>query len=487
MSASIKSTPATTPPLAERIVFVHLTILLVGLAWAFGGQSPLARQALLLWGTAGILLFLSLAARTPGAFRTATRCLWPLVLFDLLTIASAFNPSMETIVRLGTTSRMVVDPPYTWLPSSARPDLSLRELWQFNGIVLSTFNGFLFFQSRRRIRVLLAIIAGNALVLAVLGTLQKLAGAQGLWFGLIESPQPLFFSTFIYHNHWGAFTLLNTGACLALLFHAWRRGGHRDFWHSPVFTGAVGILLLAASIPLSASRSSTVLISVLLLGALTHAVLRVIRDRRQRGQPVLRTVVALIVFSLLATAAIGYLGRRVIAERTRLTYEQIQTDSGFSRFGTYKDNYIASRLRLYGDTWRMALAKPYTGWGLETYSTVFRIYDTTPYSIRDRFRPRFTEAHSDWLQSFAESGFVGTGLLVLLGVAPLVAPRWRRVGSPIPRYLLAGCGLVLVYAWVEFPLANPSVMVGFWTSLHLAARYAMLDQRTDPGQNSPKS
>ena len=52
--------------------------------------------------------------------------------------------------------------------------------------------------------------------------------------------------------------------------------------------------------------------------------------------------------------------------------------------------------------------------------------------------------------------------------APAPAPS-------IPAYLLAGCALLLLYAWVEFPFANPSVMIGFWTSLYVAARYATLD------------
>jgi hypothetical protein len=57
------------------------------------------------------------------------------------------------------------------------------------------------------------VLAGNAVLLAVFGTFQKLAGAKGLWFGLVASPQPRFFSTFVYHNHWGSFILLSTVVC----------------------------------------------------------------------------------------------------------------------------------------------------------------------------------------------------------------------------------------------------------------------------------
>jgi hypothetical protein len=47
----------------------------------------------------------------------------------------------------------------------------------------------------------------------------------------------------------------------------------------------------------------------------------------------------------------------------------------------------------------------------------------------------------------------------------------------VPRYLLAGCGLVLLYAWVEFPFANPAVMLTFCATFYCALRYAALDLR----------
>jgi hypothetical protein len=80
---------------------------------------------------------------------------------------------------------------------------------------------------------------------------------------------------------------------------------------------------------------------------------------------------------------------------------------------------------------------------------------------------------------------VGTGLLALLVLLPLGAIPWREVGSTLPRYLLTGCGLVLLYAWVEFPFANPAVMLTFCANFYCALRYARLDlqagQEKDPG------
>ncbi|MES1169041.1 MAG: O-antigen ligase family protein, partial [Oleiharenicola lentus] len=308
---------------------------------------------------------------------------------------------------------------------------------------------------------------GNAVVLAVFGTFQKLSGAAGLWFGLVPSPNKHFFSTFIYHNHWGTFTLLNTAICVALLFHYHRKGGHRDIWHSPVLLGAVATLLLAISVPLSASRSCTVMVGLLLTGALVHFLLRVIHRRRELRQSAALPAAGIILCALLAVVGTGYLSRGVISQRAQLTSEQL---TRLSSEGT-----LTSRLILYRDTWRMASEKPWFGWGLESYAHVFRVFNTQRTTESQWWIVFYAEAHNDWLQSLAEVGFVGTTLLALLVLLPVGSVPWRRVGSVVPRYLLAGCALLLLYAWLEFPFANPAVMLTFCAVFYCAIRYAELD------------
>ena len=364
---------------------------------------------------------------------------------------------------------LVMADPNPWLPTAARPLLAWKELWIFNVIVLSCFNLHLVLSRRRLVRLVLFIMAANAVVLAVFGTFQKLLGAKGLWLGLVPSPNARFFSTFIYHNHWGAFVVLNTAVCAALLFHYLRRGGPRDIWHSPALMGAVATLLLAATVPLSASRSCTVLVALLLLGALTHFLLRLVRRRRAEGASAWLPAASIVLAAVLATAAVGYLGRSSIAQRMRQTTAQLSPDA---RAAT-----VQSRLTLYRDTWTMAARKPWFGWGLESYAHVFRVYNTQRAAELWVWIPFYAEAHNDWLQSLAETGFVGTGLLILLGLLPLLALPWRRVESVLPRYLLAGCAILLLYAWVEFPFANPAVVLTFCASFYCALRYAALDLR----------
>lgn len=471
---------ASAPGSAQSVLLEKLVLFQVGafaifVSWAFGGQAPFARQFIVWWGTAGMALFLwgcwSQCRSGDGRLHPALRLLWPLWLYDLLVIASCYNPAFEQITLEGERFWRVADP-ISWLPTSARPSLTARELWQFNGIVLSAFNLVLTVSRRGWLRGLLLVLAGNALLLAVFGTFQKLVGANGLWFGLVEAPQPRFFATFIYHNHWGPFILLNTVACLALLFYYYRRGGYRDFWHSPVLLGAVATLFLAASVPLSASRSSTVLMCGLLGGALIHVLLHVIRNRRAQRRSVLPSVAGILLTALIGAGAIGWLARGVIVQRARLTSEQVAKLAQDTQAGT-----LTSRLVLYRDTWRMAMERPWFGWGLETYGSVFPIYNSQRPVERWFPAPRYVEAHNDWFQSLAETGVVGTGLLVLLGLLPLGMLRLRSVATAVPGYLLAGCGLILLYAWLEFPFANPAVMLTFCTVFFCAVRYAVLDAR----------
>ncbi|MBI2498473.1 MAG: O-antigen ligase family protein [Opitutae bacterium] len=459
-----------------NLVILHFSSLLIFTAWAFGGQAPWVRQVIAGWGAVGVLLFIigcATRAKSAGgdASWPALRHLWPLWLYDLLVGASCFNPSFRETVIAGQPVLVQGDPVW-WLPGAARPLMAWKELWQFNVIVLTCFNLCLVLPRRRLVRTVLFVMAGNAVVLAVFGTFQKLVHADGLWFGLVPSPNPRFFSTFIYHNHCGAFTLLNTAAGLGLLFHFLRRGGQRDIWHSPVPLGVVATLLLATSVPLSASRSCTVLTALLLFGALTHFLARLIRRRRERHESALLPAAGIVLAALLAAGAIAWLSRDVIAQRARLTSQQV------TRLA--QEDTLNSRLTLYRDTWRMAAAKPVFGWGLESYAHVFRIYNSQRPVERWFDVPFYAEAHNDWLQSLAEVGFTGTGLLALLLLGPLLSVPWRRVSSVLPRYLLAGAAIVLLYAWVEFPFANPAVMLTFCASVACAVRYAALDVRDQP-------
>ena len=234
--------------LLEKAVIFHFAALLIFTSWAFGGQIPWARTVIAIWGGIGVGLFFvsGQACKAPAQWiHPAMRWVWPLLIYDLFVGLSGLNPSFVQIPGAGAAELIMVHP-LAWLPSSALPSLTWTELWQFNVIVLTCFNLAVVLHSRRMVRLVLLIVAGNAVILSVFGTFQKLTGSTGLWFGAVPSPNPKFFSTFVYHNHWGAFTLLNASVCLGLLNHLVRRNAGRPFWQTPIPLGVIAGLLLVA-------------------------------------------------------------------------------------------------------------------------------------------------------------------------------------------------------------------------------------------------
>ena len=65
----------------------------------------------------------------------------------------------------------------------------------------------------------------------------------------------------------------------------------------------------------------------------------------------------------------------------------------------------------------------------------------------------------------------------LHGGAQDAVPRALQFAGPLPGYLLAGCGLILLYAAVEFPFGNPAVTIAFWLTFFSALQYVRLSSR----------
>jgi O-antigen ligase len=135
----------------------------------------------------------------------------------------------------------------------------------------------------------------------------------------------------------------------------------------------------------------------------------------------------------------------------------------------------------------MAADKPVFGWGLESYGSIFLRYTSSRRSP-DGFITVFVDAHSDWLQALAELGFAGTALLLLVGLLPLADTFRLRNVSAVSAWLLAGCGMIAAYAWVEFPFACPAVVATWWVLWFSALRTLQLTPAsTSSASGSPPS
>jgi len=459
--------------LLEYATLIHVGVLALFASWALGGNTEWARTVLSWWGSFGLLIALT-ALRDPETkklgYRRPVRWLWPLALFNLLVLLSSLNPSFREVLD-GSDVLFVEDQASLHLPSAARPLVSLQALWFFDAAYISCFNLALVIRQRRALRALLIVLGANALALAILGTVQKLMGVKGQYFGLIKTYQVHFFSTFIYHNHWGAFMVLMLGATLGLVFHFARRRESRDFWHSPAFAGLVAVVFMAATIPLSSSRSCTALAVVLLGGALAHWFFRLIRQRRSFKESILLPIAGAVAAIGLAGYFAYDLSRDVIYTRLEATRTQLADMRALGE--------TFPREILYRDTWHMAQEKIWFGWGMGSYPTAFFTRNSQHHPHADGLPEYFHDAHSDWLQSLAEVGTIGTVLLLLTAAVPLWHRR-RVIGqSPLSIYLLAGCAIVTLYSALEFPFGNRAVVVAFWTCFFCAIHYGRIDAATD--------
>jgi O-antigen ligase len=457
----------------ETAATIHAGAILIGASWAFGGNIAWAAPALSWFGTLG--LFITIATvfarfRQERRSLRALHFLWPLLGYNALVLLSTLQPAFRSGTIYDANVLVPISSLTGW-PCSAQPAVSLRELWLFNALFLPAFNLFLCVRNRRILRRLLMALVVNALVLAIFGTLQKLSGSSGLFFGAVASPNKTFFASFIYHNHWGSFVLLMTAVTLGLIFHQSSREDLQPLRNSPVFLGIVGTLILAASAPLSTSRSSTALVGLLLGVTLFDAIRRQLRTRNPQSRSRGATIAALLLMGIISAYAIYDLARPIIASRTADTREQVAAMRATGSIG--------SRAQLYRDTCRMAQERPAFGWGLGSFPVVFQLYNTQESS--DRLPVLYVDAHSDWLESFAETGIAGTALLGFLVLLPAqMALRRRSRSQPLPAYLFGGCGLVLLYAWIEFPFGSPAVIAAFWICLFSAARLAQLTERERP-------
>lgn len=446
----------------RALTLAHALALLLLVTWGYGGQTPWVRQAIALGSVPGIALLVArwwIRARAGGGgFAREAMRLWPLWALDVLASVSLANPSFQDLWRDGQ-AMMASIRPWPWLPSTARPAVTAATLWQLNGLVLTAWNLWAVIGTRRQARAVLAFAGANAVALAVFGTWQHLRHATGIWFGHTPVPNPEFFATFIYRNHWGAFMLLYLGA-----FLGWVCTG-RGAWRTPsVRWAAVACLLLAVTAPLSGSRSTSVLALLLLAAAVAVIVFRIRRERESRS--LLPPVALLLGLAAAGATWGGYVARDAVAARYRLTRAQVAA--------AWADPSTVSRITLYRDVGRMAAAKPWFGWGPGSFPYVFRWFNTQRSIENMPGRPFYMEAHSDWLQSLAETGVIGT-LLRLALAAACMAGSWRSAWKQdLSRGLLAGCAVVIAYAALEFPFANPAVVFSFWLAWCGAARWARL-------------
>ena len=456
------------PSLLEAAAAIHVTALLIGVSWAFGGNASWVRMPISVAATIGILISLAAVARAESRSRIPKGTLgWalPILALNALVLLSCLSPGFKDMAYGGDLFLMPLRMPW-WRPSAARPVLALQELWLFDGIYFSCFNLVLLVQSRTLLRAIVAVVVANTLVLSIFGSVQKLVGSTGIYFGSIKSPQDYFFASFVYDNHWASFVILTLAACVGLTLRYVGRGSTGGPFHGPALLGLIVTFLIAITVPLSGARACTLLVCVLMVVALVRGAPKLLHAMRASELP--KPVSMLLLALAVGTVTWGAWSIAGDVVQSRVSKARAQLTTIWSQGG------LGSRSALYHDTWRMAHDRVLFGWGMGSFPSVFSLYNTQVSPI-DRIPVVYHDAHSDWLQCLAELGFAGAILIAAAIIMPAVSLRGERLSS-VPYFLLAGCILVGAYALIEFPFGNVAVALAWCLCYACALQYRRLSR-----------
>lgn len=308
--------------------------------------------------------------------------------------------------------------------------------------------------SARAVRLIWGGAALNGFALAAIGAGFHFLGADRM-LGTFDVPEATyFFATFYYKNHWAAYGALGAtaGAALALANWSPALAGDPAARGRAIFFGGIALVTLC-TLPLPGSRAGLLLAATIVAAFAAHAALK-LRAVPTRSGRTWGAILLLTLGLLIAAFVTRFYLDRGRADLARTEHQLAQRAAG---------GMLDLRFELARDTWRMFRARPWFGWGVGCYEIVFPVFQGN--YLRDangRSTARVEFAHNDWLQILAELGGIGGALL--LGSACVSLWRSWRTASAAGRTALAGSGLLLLYAWIDFPFHNPAVLI-LWTAL----------------------
>ena len=260
--------------------------------------------------------------------------------------------------------------------------------------------------------------------MSVVATLQ-VAMQETRVFWLFSTGEPVY-GPFVYHNQYAAFIELVLPIALAGALLGRRR----------ISIDGIAAGILFASVIASYSRAGSAL-ACLEVAAAIVCCMAVAKTGFRRTLPVLGIIgLAILIF----TVAAGWenLGKR---------FQQ-------------RDPYAARR-EMFQSSVEMIRARPWTGFGLGTWPTVYPAYARFDDGLF------INQAHNDWVQWAAEGG-IPFALLILGVVVWAVRPALRSIWA-------IGLISMAAHAWVDYPFRKIGLMALWFALLGVLASVAKQD------------
>ena len=315
--------------------------------------------------------------------------------------------------------------------------------------------------SRHAIRSVCGVIVSTACAMAIIGILQEVSGTNLIyWYRDTSYATGLFFGPYINRNHFAGYQamaiILGLGLLLTQPVQAqrtepslWR---HRLLhWFGFLSPGRLlltfALSLMTGAMLMAASRGGalSLLLGLLCLGLLLH----------QHHWQWHRRIV--LTFSLISMIGMGlWLGTDPLLKR----FEQLT--AGSTRL------LWAGRLPAFQAAWQISKDFPLVGIGYDAFPVV-----SARYQSADEVNLRFAHVHNDFLQLLAETGWMGTGLLMggMLFLMRAMVLQWRTRRDPFVQTMAAAGMAALVamglHSLVDFNLRIPANALLFTTVLAL--------------------
>jgi O-antigen ligase len=312
------------------------------------------------------------------------------------------------------------------------------------------------------VQLLFTTLAFNGLLLALFGIAQRIMG-NGKMFWFFESPNPSYFSSFIYKNHGGAYLDLTLAVSCGLAAWYYLRGLRRLEKSNPSGVLVFFATCIAVGILTSYARGATLVMLAFLLTTIGAFIVHQIRTTSENRRPVVLIALILIFGYFLKTG--------LEAVRSQEAWDRMK--SGLMREDMsleLRERATAASLEMLQENWTLGI-------GAGCYRFIFPIYqhrhpDLVEYKGQ---RMYWEHAHNDIIQFPIEFGLTGMLLLLAgLGWYLLALIRGYFWENALSATVVLGLLAILAYGWWDFPFQCPAILItwlALWSAIVLWTRF----------------
>lgn len=338
---------------------------------------------------------------------------------------------------------LILKPISIWRPTSAADSDTWVTILGFTAAYVVSSLVFIIPKSRSFFERTLPWLCLSAVLVAVIGYIQRGLGLEGSLFTK-GTGQMDFFAFFPYGGHWAAFAALWCSCCIAMAMLSTR------YDDSPIFIHSIGPWYLTGGT---------------LLGATGLLV----------GSPIPAAVLLLTLSAMLLIFTVDFLLKSTDIHRTTIAISSgISSCLCFSA-GIYRllqENELKNHAAtLRSAAYEMFQASPIFGWGADAYGKIL------PFFSSDEFAGNQAErATSDLLQLAAEFGLVGVLMAVGYFLYFIIRYLIGQHDIQLTNHMLVGCFAVLVLSALDAPFMSPAVFFSFFVIFFSAMRWADLSR-----------